>query len=50
MNLKYLFGITFILLALVCMVIYPIVAPVGFHIKIAYTFVSLFVGAYFLSK
>ncbi|KKN11374.1 hypothetical protein LCGC14_1027140 [marine sediment metagenome] len=50
MKLKILFGVTFICASLVCMKAYPIHASIGFHVKIAYSFVSLFVGAYFLSK
>ena len=50
MKLKTLLGIIFTLLSLACMAICPIYAPVGFHIKVDYSFTCLFVGLYFLTK
>jgi hypothetical protein len=50
MKLKILFGILFCLLALLVIVFYPTRESLGYHVKVAYSFSCLFVGAYFLSK
>lgn len=49
-KLDIIFGVTFIILALVCTKFYPVNLRVADHIKLGYSGLLLFFGAYFLSK
>jgi len=47
---KFIIGLSFIILAFLCILFYPEKLKLEEHIKIGYSFLLLFFGIYFITK